>query len=408
MGNEAGDADSIISSLILSYVRNCLNVDSVDGSGEQEIAKVPGNTGVPIVSINREDMALRRDVIRLLSLLGIDDQNLTYIDDDSFRSIVNNRHEDSEKEESVSFTLVDHNKLRNDLYGLYQNHVVEILDHHKDEGCHIQSVLDDKRNVAFEGANALVGSSCTLIVEEIIGSASVADELVDPGVGLSLLGVILLDTLNMSTAAGKGTSRDEAAINFLMEKTNWTSLHADESIRHLIWSDEIGSEPTNDGPDREKLFRFLNDAKSDPAFWDDMTGRDALRIDYKRFTSTDGEKVFGLSSVMLSISSLLSKKDFEKQVMNYMGEANIALLGILSMTIVNGTPNREFLLIGHKTEVNALTEFFLDPNSSASFLEMSLEKNASFSDDREYNFFKQKNPKGSRKQVAPVMINYYK
>ena len=408
MGNEAGDADSIISALTLSYVRNCLKAGSVKDSSEQEITKT---LHIPIVSINREDMALRRDVILLLSLLDIDDQKLIYIDDDSFRSIVNtntirSNHEDEKIQESLSFTLVDHNKLRNDLYGLYENDVVEILDHHKDEGSHVQSVVDSRRNVAFEGANALVGSSCTLIVEEIIRSMSLTDEFVDPGVALSLLGVILLDTLNMSKAAGKGTHRDGVAIKFLTEKIDWKRLHCDEKAKELIWSDGIGSE-ASDGPDREKFFRFLNDAKSDAVFWNDMTVRDALRIDYKRFTSTNGEKVFGLSSVMLSISSFLSKKDFEKQAIRFMEEVNIDLIGILSMTVVDDSPKREFLLIGNRMEVTVLTDFFLNQNSSASFLQMSLEKKACFGDDKEYVIFQQQNPKGSRKQVAPVLINYY-
>ena len=162
MGNEAGDADSIISSLTLSYVNSIMD-------------KKPDTAtfSLPLASILRGDMALRRDVILLLQLAGIDHENIMYLDSDAFKSILNEGANGMMKN-SVTVTLVDHNKLRNDLWPILNENVVEILDHHQDEGSH-GSFIGEMRNVAFRYQAALIGSTCMQVTERLMGSVLTND-----------------------------------------------------------------------------------------------------------------------------------------------------------------------------------------------------------------------------------------
>ena len=407
MGNEAGDADSILSAITLAYVESLPNNPNGSHGGDQRL--------LPIASIVRQDISLRNDVNLLLHMVGIDkDHDLMYLDDDIFQTIV---HDHNIKK---SVVLVDHNKIRSDLWHL-EGYVEEILDHHQDEGAHSDSVHDDLRDIAFEDNSATVGSTCTLIVERLmlyvqddkknIHDSVDTERMVDPGLGLALLGVILLDTMNMSEHAGKGTIRDQTAIDFLMDHVAWDSLNLEETIRSKIFS----SSSDNEGgwiPNRERLFAMLQDSKFDPDFWQRMTARDALRIDYKRFeTSPPKKNAFGLSSVLLSMEDLTSKPNFAQAAVSYMEEASINLLGVLTMVIQNDKPVRELLLIGDRDIVHNMTSYLMD-NENASILDIRKSNDTTsqletMDKDIIMMRLKQGNPKGSRKQVAPIMLSYY-
>ena len=59
--------------------------------------------------------------------------------------------------------MVDHNKIKSDL-DYISNDIVEIIDHHDDDFCHL-SVAEERRLVEFQDGVALVGSTCTLVTE---------------------------------------------------------------------------------------------------------------------------------------------------------------------------------------------------------------------------------------------------
>jgi len=384
IGNEAGDADSILSSLSLSYVNSLSKKDTCNSADEI--------TSLPLVSINRNDLSLRRDVLIILEMAGIDAKELIFLDDEIFQTVA--------KDDSIrkQITLVDHNKLRYDLRSL-KNDVVEILDHHKDEG-DCESVEGKVRNIAFDGNTALVGSTCTLITERLMELEN--NSKVDTGLGLVLLAVILLDTMNMSKEAGKGSARDQVAVDFLMRFTNWDALEiCDETAQKIYNNSENKSGP----PCRSRLYEYLRDSKFDVEFWKSMGPRDALRIDYKRFEpSSENASVFGLSSVLLDMSDLMSKKSFYDDAIAYMAEAGIGLLGVLTMVIVDDKPQRELLLVGEENRVDSMTQFLLH-SDAASFLELSrANDDVTIGGEMIATELKQGNPKGSRKQLAPVML----
>ena len=392
MGNEAGDADSIISSLALSHVKQMMFSNT---SVQTEIPLF-----LPLMNIYREDMKLRRETVLLLQLAApgitlMKSQNdFIYVNDESFQSFTNHHND-------ISVTLVDHNKYSSTFVSsTLQNNVYEIIDHHQDEGWHVDTATKPNREIAFEDQKATVGSTCTLITERLqkyTSTFNITTPTIDVELCLVLLGVILLDTMNMDQKLAKGTHRDESAIQFLIKNTNWNSLSTE--TKDLIFDDYT--------PDRKKLFELLQNAKFDPKFWYEMDVHDCLRIDYKRFET--GDYPFGLSSVLIDATSMLSKDSFHRTVIDYMSKRGINMLGIMCMTIINDKPKREFILIGSDDDVTGLTNY-LTKNEATAFLEIKLHgEDVLSSTNKVYimKHFLQGNPKGSRKQVAPLLLAHF-
>ena len=392
MGNEAGDADSIVSALSLAYV-NTISSDDTN------------TLNIPLVSIPREDLPLRRDAVLLLDIAGINSRDLVYMDDE----IVNKLFA---KTTASSITLVDHNRIRSSLFHLSER-VSVILDHHEDELSHEQVRADSgNRIIAFHEGFATVASTCTLVAEKLFRSIE-TNATVDRSLGLSLLGVILLDSVNMLPEAGKGTSRDEAAIEALLKQTDWSAT----SKRSPNLVDEktmikIFPSGKDAAPDRTALFDALSGAKFDPKFWQGMSAKDCLRVDYKKFLVGGGSSVqsIGISTVLLDMNSVLNKQHFHSMMADFVAAENVDLFGVMTMYAdEKGSFIRELLLSGSDVSVvNAFAEYLLN-HPDAAFLQIE-ENNNSCSETNssvlQTRVFRQGNVKGSRKQVAPVMLSY--
>lgn len=388
MGNEAGDADSIVSSLSLAYV-NSLSSDFLN---------------LPLVSIQRSDLPLRRDVVYLLDMAGISTDILLYMND----PIVNEILKDAAP---TSMTLVDHNRIKSSLSFLSDN-ISEILDHHEDECSHDHVTVDSgNRVIAFDKGLATVASTCTLVAERLLRALGPTASI-DQSLGLVLLGVILLDSVNMLPEAGKGTPRDETAIQALLNRTAWSTyakrsptLVGDDALNKIFpyGRDKI--------PDRTALFDALSGAKFDPMFWQEMSASDCLRIDYKRFP-VEGESLvqaIGMSTVLLDMKSVLAKQNFHSTMADFVSAEDIDIFGVMTMHVNDGgTWIRELLLTGRDTSlVDSFAQYLLK-HPDAAFLQIE-EQMKCLKDKKESMYarvFSQGNVKGSRKQVAPVFLNY--
>ena len=381
----------------------------------------------PLVGVPRADLPLRRETTLLLEMAGVDLDRLLFIDSPSAIATLLTQTDDGASCASnpLSISLVDHNRIRSSLRHLDGN-VVEILDHHEDEGYHTDAVPEgsDARNIAFRGRDALVGSTCTLVAERMLQAADAITVVdggkqgsarLDPSASLVLLGVILLDTMDMSPEAGKGTARDSAVINALLDRTDWNKLKTDsmeESARAVFEANCGGSD--NIKPNRAALHDLLRNSKFDENFWLNMSVYDCLRIDYKRFepsktsddSSGDAPIAFGMSSVLLPLSNFLSKNGCADSITQYMENVDIPLCGVLTMTIVDDTPHREMLLAGWPNLVDAAAKY-LTTSDDAAFLEVKeVECSLVDGDCMKYRRFRQGNPKGSRKQVAPILMRF--
>jgi inorganic pyrophosphatase/exopolyphosphatase len=170
IGNQACDADSMISSICYAYYKELTATESAQ----------PRTQYLPIMAIMRNDIQFRREVKIILDLLQISFDDLICFDECPLNEF---------NQEDLSLTLMDHNYLSLLLHSSYSTRVTEIIDHHADQG-YYPSVQGSDRFIAFntEIGKADVGSACTLVAERFSQA-----NLLDPQVATLLLGVISVE-----------------------------------------------------------------------------------------------------------------------------------------------------------------------------------------------------------------------
>lgn len=369
LGNEAADADSIVSALCYSYLKFC--------SSESRSFDTATSVFLPLVGVGRKALRLRRDVEVLLSKVDIALEDLICIDDYPFSHWPN--------ADMSSFVLLDHNHLTQSVTdripGQPQVHVDEIIDHHVDLKMH-KECTGPSRNIAFDGESSmpLVGSACTLVHEKFneVGQSMSGD------VATILMGVIAIDTLNMDPTFMKGTPRDERAL---------------QQLQTLSSEDRVG------------LFDLVRNAKTDPAYWSALSAEDALQLDYKTFQSASGIP-FGMSSVLLDNADIFLKTDLATSVLGYLRGGETVHDGLsqgLGALVVMGfvlqpAPHRELIIFAPSRErleiidtlLTAEEAVGLQPQVLGGALEPLLGLGI------HVQAYSQANIKLSRKQLAPL------
>lgn len=378
-GNEASDADSVVSSLVSAYCGS-LEVESADFFRH-----------LPIVSIGRQDLRLKQDVELLLRKASLSLADLVCAEEVPWESLHQNFEE-------IDVVLLDHNSLTKRLEAQLRSsglpfRVVEIIDHHLDSGSHLDSV--SRRTIAFDSSTgkATAGSTCSLLVTRYQSQINWKQ---NPDVSLLLLGVILLDTYAENPKFAKNTPIDDQAKDILS---------------HCL-----------DTADHQKLFEELADAKFDPSFWASLSASDCLRYDYKRFGVTSGDGrgfAFGTSSVLVPVSHILAKDDFSDAVMKYLHHADpderVDACAILSLVTdpLTKRPQRELLVVSTGASLQSNLRAFATRNANGDVLRQTnllLEEiPVSIQVDNEplhLTLFRQGNAAASRKQVAPALQQF--
>jgi hypothetical protein len=165
-----------------------------------------------------------------------------------------------------------------------------------------------------------------------------------------LCGVILLDTMDMSAAAGKGTPRDAAALKALLP-------------RCLV--------------SRDALFQALTRAKFDPAWWGSLTAAQCLGYDYKQAEANS--VAYGVASVLVSVPALVAKRDFHAACDAFMQQRSLKLLAVMALVTgelspsdghstrdSGGGPRRELLLAARSADgLAAAVAAFAAPSAVA-------------------------------------------
>lgn len=369
LGNPAGDADSLISAIATAYV------DSILGS----------ETSLPLLSIPLEDLKTQRPETKyLLQTAGISDwKDLVAVDDESGRI-----------PDQVSATLVDHNLFTQTDRPNWT--VDRIYDHHLDEGGHTDTCKSIKRQIAFDPSEstALVASTCTLIVERWRKEAP-SEQSIPSSLALLLLGAILLDSVNLSPKAGKATERDKVALEYLLESTDWPS---DLPI------DIRDEDKADQSPSKDKLFEALQGQKFAKDFWEGLTPLQALRLDYKSFKVQPGGS-FGVASILQPLSDFLEKPGIWEAISTYF--AGEKVLVIMCLAIVDGAPSRQLAICGQNRDMIDALVSHLDADAS---LGIEVTREESFvvnAKDLHTVRIAQGNSKASRKQVAPILMDFF-
>ena len=307
IGNQSGDCDSIVSSILHAYYLFS--------------TKKADNDIFPILSMPEEDLKLRGAESVLLKNCGIESSDLIFTDQIPWENI----HTNIDK-----VTLVDHNVL-SDSMNFLNTKIYEIIDHHKDESQYIDNVNSARRKIEK------VGSCSTLIAENYLHASNnniffnnnnnnnnlLLDDNMQ-NVALLLLSTILLDTMNLSPEAKKATQKDIDIVN------KFQSLFKQ-------WDDTTC----------KKMFEDLHSVKFNPTFWLALSTLDKLRLDYKQYSSSENN-ILGISAVLIPFETFIDDKNFIKDCISYMSMKNLNVLVIMTMTLVNGVPSRELFIISRK------------------------------------------------------------
>lgn len=375
IGNEAGDADSIISSLCYAFYR------------QQSQKDEPKINYVPVVCVPKNDLAMRRETKLLLEKAGLQMSELITLEDINWIDFTSSKN---------CIVLTDHNVLSHKL-SKYDDKVVEIVDHHMDMRKY-PWVVGSQRNIAFDTTTgvATVGSACTLVVESFMSTPSLLNE----EVATLLLGVILLDTINLDVTAHRATSRDCEAVSYLLKQFPM---------------------------DKDEIFNLLKNAKTDPVFWQEMTADMALRLDYKCFpatiaTTADAPINIGISSVLLPAVDFMGKSDLASSVSYYFNEGNdgipVQLLVVMTLSLLP-QPQRELVIFSPSLElidrissylVSDCPDLLLELHGSSPEELIAPAYGLGISGVDKFWMVKgsQSNMKMSRKQVAPILIDYFR
>jgi exopolyphosphatase len=405
VGNAAGDADTIISAITLAYIESIVEASFTHQPMQEETT----HCVTPIVAIPKADLAKRPEVEMLFELAVVVNasENLLFIDDPIF----------SDKSiRGANVTLVDHNALQSALRHKRWT-VVEIVDHHYDEEFYLHTCNGSARNIAFAKGEALVASACTLVAERLkqaFHTELTPDALYPASLSILLLGVILLDSCNLSPEAGKVTSRDVHAVRDLIDHTDWSTLS--DRARQILDLDSNMDTP----PDRTKLFDVLQECKYSSVFWNSLSVSEALHYDYKDFFGNNGVTTFGISTVLESAQSFLRKHNTMEGITDFMDEVSVNFLAIMfAHDVQDGIIRRQLGLCAKGDARNFLDDlvgFLLReeyPGEPLHLQEIQWNDNLDhFFDDTSASglslrFFDQINIAPSRKQIGPLLSRFF-
>jgi exopolyphosphatase len=365
VGNEAADADSIVSAIALAYLRSLV---------ESKSPLAARQCYVPVANVSPHELCLRRDVQNLLSIIDVPIGDIICLRDVDIPLV--------SAKVKMNIILTDHNTAVANLKP-YESVITEIWDHHNDVGS-LPAVQGVARNIAYDSANAkpLVGSACTLIAESYFQCLDASLIEVDQELATLLLGVIAIDTFNMDAAMGKGTSRDAAAMIRL-------ESHA---LR-----------------ERNDLFKLLRDAKLDPKFWRDLSATHAFSLDYKEFSSPSTGFVSGVSSVLLSVHEFLQKPGVFEETANLLRRNNIN--AIVAMALETQPEAKRSLCVATLSEdlTRRYASFLTGESCAEARVAPPTHRRVALEDGSTHLFIAtmdQGNTKYSRKQMADYFIKF--
>ncbi|EPQ51822.1 DHH phosphoesterase [Gloeophyllum trabeum ATCC 11539] len=239
MGNEAGDLDSLASSLALALF---LSLTRPDARGKV----------VPLLQTPHADLHLRPENLHALSLASLDPSALLCLDDVPSPL------------PSGKFALVDHNRL-NPYFSASPStaEVVAVVDHHDDEGLYTDTA--DPRVVQVPTGSC--ASLVALLYRERVPGAMGAD------LAVLLLSAIIIDTAGLKEG-GKAERADREAAAWLSPLASRVPALRPGTLVH-------GSDLGAGEVDVAGLTRVLQERKFDVG---GLGTYDLLRRDYKEYS----------------------------------------------------------------------------------------------------------------------------
>ena len=338
---------------------------------------------IPLSNLPRADLALRPELIPVLSDASLELKDLITLSDLPQLNYITSKF----PAENTRWILVDHNALQGELGRAYGKRVFGCIDHHDEEGAVPPNCGAEPRIVQKSG-------SCSSLVVEYCREAwgalskkSDDNEIVlwDAQLASLALAPILIDTTNI-TNEHKVTDADVNATKYLV-----SLISAEPGTRF----------------DRNEYFKKITAAKNDIGH---LSLPDILRKDYKQWTEA-GSVNLGISSVVKDIQFLIdkagSKVKFFAAVKDFAQERHLSIFSIMTTSQEAGTFRRELLLWGLDDRGARAAEKFEEGSREKLGLQQWSEGSLDFSDENQWRHcWWQQKVENSRKQVAPILRSY--
>ncbi|KAJ8515151.1 hypothetical protein ONZ45_g7391 [Pleurotus djamor] len=307
MGNEAGDLDSIASSIAFAWYYSAVNKKQT----------------VPLIQIQNDDFKLREENVYALSLAGIKDPVETLVTSSDIESFI--------VFPSHKFALVDHNRLGNRFSeGNSNAEVVAVIDHHEDEGLYKDA---NPRWINPAGSCASLVALTIRNATEVVNASSPADETdirepseptpkIPAELATLLLCAILIDTGGLKRG-GKATDFDYEAATYLIPNS---------TLKDNVPEGDLGDK-LPDSPAVKELTGTLDAKKSDVSH---LTALDLLRRDYKEseyqlgWAPNQPSIKVGLSTVPVGLKEWATKGKLLEASQEWMKKRDLTALGVLT------------------------------------------------------------------------------
>ncbi|KDQ56733.1 hypothetical protein JAAARDRAFT_59002 [Jaapia argillacea MUCL 33604] len=305
MGNEAGDLDTIASSIAYAWLRSQLTKST-------QI--------VPFQQTRRADFRLREENLYALSLAKIDTSVGSLLCRDDVTTTA--------PFPSHKFCLVDHNRI-SDVFteSNPEAQVVAVIDHHDDEGLY--------KDTANPRVVEVPTGSCTSLVSRLFSQASGVE--IPAELATLLMCGILIDTGGLKVG-GKAEEADRQSAAWLAPRSTLAS-----SLQPIQGS-QINTGPPPPLQDVAAIKDLTNTLQTKKADVSHLSTTDLLKRDYKEYTltpswATSENILVGLSSVPVGCTSWIQNdKDFWADCEKWMADRGLAALGIL--TSFRGEPKK--------------------------------------------------------------------
>ena len=239
LGNESGDQDSVASSIAQAVFLQQIYPEPI--------------VCVPVLNISKDELFLRKDLVAVLNLAGIDHKDLIFMEDTGIFEVLIQEHK-------LFLYLVDHNRLAIGQEYLAEA-VVEVDDHHAVEEVSYSNLNKESTNIKT------CASTASLIASKIIKSDKA---ILSPELASLLLSAILMDTNNLRPG-GPAT------------KVDWDSAERLSNIRNSFATKQT----------YERLCELKVDVSG-------FSYTQILLKDFKRYKQ--GEVIYAISSLPPTIS----------------------------------------------------------------------------------------------------------
>ncbi|KIK93014.1 hypothetical protein PAXRUDRAFT_829421 [Paxillus rubicundulus Ve08.2h10] len=383
MGNEAGDLDSLASSIAYAWLLSHTTAPAI-----------------ALLTTACQDFVLRAENVYALQLAGIGEQ---------FQGLL--CPEDLPKPNlCTSYALVDHNSLHPD-YAKPNTQVVAVVDHHQDEGKYLDTA--SPRIIEPSG-------SCASLVTGLIMSYPALR--IPAELATLLLCAILVDTQGLRKG-GKALNMDHKAAAWLLP---WSNASLSDGVLVQTTGTSVA---LSDHPLIQSLSSTLSAKKLAVSH---LTPRDLLRRDYKEYNLNFSSSVSsshaspmkaGLATVPLRFSSFFSPSPTSAvtAVQDWMKERGLSVLGVLTTfrSRKDKGKREQMWVVDEQSSKRQLSQSLFSGLEAKEVLQLKSAKFKRYgfkdhgkieqSDESPFSapfvarIYKQKNTSATRKLVAPIL-----